>query len=333
MRSKGRFLIALAGLALLAAACGGNGAAPAGSGSEPITIGFSAWPGWFPLQVAEEKGIFEKAGVKVKLTYFESYTDSLNALNAGKLDANAQTLQDTIASIASGSQQVVVLVNDNSTGNDQIIVRPGIASVADLKGKKVGVEEGTVDHFLLVQGLKQAGVDPKDLKLQPLLTDAAAAAFKSGQLDAVGAFAPFTTTALELPGSKALFTSKDFPGSISDHIVFRKQVISERAGDVQKVVDAWFQTLAWITANQDEAASIMAKRAGVSVADYKAYDEGTTIFTLAQNIAAFTPGSDMSHLDFAARTSAAFLKENGFITSDPSLDGLLDDTFVKAVKA
>ncbi len=332
MRSKGRFLIALAGLALLAAACGDNGTTPAGSDSKPITIGFSAWPGWFPLQVAEEKGLFEKAGVKVKLTYFESYTDSLNALNAGKLDANAQTLQDTIASIASGSRQVVVLVNDNSTGNDQIIVKPGITSVAQLKGKKVGVEEGTVDHFLLVQGLKQAGVDPKDLELQPLLTDAAAAAFKSGQLDAVGAFAPFTTTALELPGSKPLFTSKDFPGSISDHIVFRKQVVTERASDVQKVVDAWFQTLAWIEANPDEATTIMAKRAGVSVADYKAYDEGTTIFTLAQNIAAFTPGSDMSHLDFAARTSAAFLKENGFIKSDPDLDGLLDDTFVKAVE-
>jgi NitT/TauT family transport system substrate-binding protein len=332
--NRARFLVALASLALLVAACGADKSPSASNAnSTPITIGFSAWPGWFPLQVAEEKGIFAKAGVKVKLTYFESYTDSLNALNAGKLDANAQTLQDTIASIASGSQQVVVLVNDNSTGNDQIIVKPGITSVAQLKGKKVGVEEGTVDHFLLVQGLTQAGVDPKDVSIQPLLTDAAAAAFKSGQLDAVGAFAPFTSTALKRAGSKALFTSKDFPGSISDHIVFRKEVVSERASDVQKVVDAWFQTLAWIKTYPDEAVGIMAKKAGVTVSDYKAYDLGTTIFTLAQNLDAFAPGTDMKHLDFAARTSAAFLKENGFIKTDPSLAGLLDDSFVKAVKA
>jgi NitT/TauT family transport system substrate-binding protein len=297
----------------------------------PITIGFSAWPGWFPLQVAQEKGFFTAAGVNVKLTYFESYTDSLNALNAGKLDANAQTLQDTIASMGAGSKQVVVVVNDNSTGNDDIVAKAGIKTIADLKGKKVGVEEGTVDHFLLLQGLKQAGLTEKDIKLQPLITDAAAAAFAAGQLDAVGCFAPFTTKAHTLPGSHSLFTSKDFPGSISDHIVFRKAVVDARRADIQKIVSVWFQTIAWIKANRAEALTIMAKRAGVSVADYVAYDKGTTIFTLAQNLEAYAPGTDMKHLDFAARMDSAFLKDNGFIKTAPDLAGLLDDSFVKAV--
>src|SRR5258706_10364463 len=128
--------IGLLAVVMLMSACSstaspGTPATSATSGS-PITIGFSAWPGWFPLQVAQEKGFFAAAGVNVKLTYFESYTDSLNALNAGKLDANAQTLQDTIASIGAGSKQVVVVVNDNSTGNDEIIAKPGITSIAQL---------------------------------------------------------------------------------------------------------------------------------------------------------------------------------------------------------
>jgi NitT/TauT family transport system substrate-binding protein len=50
-----------------------------------------------------------------------------------------------------------VLVNDNSTGNDQIIARPGINSIADLKGKKVAAEQGTVDHYLLLLALRRPG--------------------------------------------------------------------------------------------------------------------------------------------------------------------------------
>lgn len=332
-------LVLAACVALMGAACGDDdedaeatSGTTAGGDAEGATIrlGFSAWPGWFPWQVAEEAGLFEEAGLDVKLTYFESYTDSLNALNAGKLDANSQTLNDTISSVAAGSEQVVVLVNDNSTGNDQVIVKPGIASVADLKGKKVGVEEGTVDHFLLLLGLEKEGLKPGDVDLQPLLTDAAASAFAAGQLDAVGAFAPFTTKALELPGSKALFTSADFPGAIPDHLVFSKAFVADHPAEVQKLVDVWFETIAYIEANKAESVAIMARKAGVSEGEYAEYDEGTRIFTLEENRAAFVPGGDMSHLDYAAQTMATFLVDAGLIEKAPSLDGLLDPAFVTA---
>ena len=56
------------------------------------------------------------------------------------------------------------------------------------------------------------------------------------------------------------------------------------------MVQTWFDTLAWIEANKDAAIAIMAKKAGVSAADYKTYDAGTTIFTREQNLAAFTAG-------------------------------------------
>ena len=280
--------------------------------------------------MAEEKGIFAKHGLDVDLTYFESYTDSLNALATGNLDGNSQTLNDTISSLSGGSKQAIVLVNDNSTGNDQIIVGPGIATVADLRGKKVGVEEGTVDHYLLLLGLQQAGMGPSDIDLQPLLTDAAAAAFASGQMEAVGAFAPFTDTALERPGSKVLFSSAEVPRRHPRPPGDGRRFVEKRPADVQKLVDAWFETLDYITANPDEAIAIMAKRAGVDVDAYRAYDAGTTIFTLADNVEAFTPGTDQKHLDFAARQISKFLVDSGLIDTAPDLTGLLDPTFVTA---
>lgn len=305
-----------------------GGETPVGSG-ETVKLGFSAWPGWFPWQVAEEAGIFDDVGIDVELTYFEGYIDSLNALAAGQIDANSQTLNDTLTSVSAGSDQVIVLVNDNSTGNDQIIVTADINTIADLAGKTIAVEVGVVDHFLLLQGLESVGLTEADVTIQPLLTDAAAAAFAAGQVDAVGAFAPFTTQALTREGSKVLFDSSDFPGSIPDHLVVSRAMVDDRPGDVALLIEAWFKTLEYIDANPVEARAIMATRAGVTPEEYASYDAGTTIFTLEENIGAFESGSDYSSLLYAAEQIAAFLVSSGLAEEAPDTTGVFDSSFVE----
>ncbi len=301
--------------------------------SAPIQFGFSAWPGWFPWQIAQEQNLFAANKVNVDLKWFDGYLDSINAKRAGQLDANTQTLNDTISSVAAGSDQVIVLVNDNSTGNDKIIARDGINSIADLKGKKVAAEEGTVDHFLLLLGLRKAGLTQADIQFQPLETGAAAAAFVAGQVDAVGVFAPFTTKALSRPGSKELFSSKEFPGAIPDHLVVSRKLINERPQDVQGLVNTWFAILDFMKTNQEKAYEIMAKRAGVSVAEYKEYDAGTKIFTLEENLKAFSPGKDMTSLRYAADEISKFLVDSGLIKQAPDLSKIFDDRFIKAYAA
>jgi len=320
---------ALVGLTVLSACGTASSAAPAQSAK--ITFGFSAWPGWFPWQVAQEQGLFTKNHINVELKYFDSYTDSLNALATGAIDANSQTLNDTLASVSGGAKQTIVLVNDNSTGNDKIIAREGISSLADLKGKKVAVEQGTVDHYLLLLALAQAKLTEKDIDLVPLVTDAAAAAFAAGKVDAVGAFAPFTTTALGRQGSRAIATSAEFPGAIPDHLVVTDAMLKNRPQDVQALVNTWFDTLKWIKQNKDAAVEIMAKRGGVSAEDYRTYDAGTTIFTRQQNLDAFTPGNTPAHLNYQANLIIDFIQSTGLAKERASLDGLLDDRFVRAV--
>lgn len=300
------------------------------SSTPTVRMGFSAWPGWFPWQIAQEEKLFAANNVKVDLKWFDGYLDSINALAAGQLDANTQTLNDTISSVAAGSDQVIVLVNDNSTGNDKIIVREGINQVKDLKGKTIAIEAGTVDHFLLLLGLKEAGLSADDVEIKPLETGAAAAAFAAGQVDAVGVFAPFTTKALERQGSKELFSSKDFPGAIPDHLVVSRQMVEEHPEAVQALVNTWFQTLDFMSKNSEKSLQILAKRAGVTVDEYKEYEAGTTIFSIQDNLEAFEPGDDMKSLPHAAQEISRFLMENELIEQEPDLDKLLDNRFVKA---
>jgi len=328
--SRIRSLTALALAGVVASSVGACSKSDPTASEAPVRIGYSAWPGWFPWKVSEEKGLFTAAGVPVTLTWFDGYLDSINALNAGQLDCNSQTLGDTISSVAGGADLQVVLTNDISTGNDQIIAAPGIRTVADLKGKRVAAEEGTVDHYLLLLGLKKARISEKDITFVPLETGAAAAAFVAGKVDAVGVFAPFTTQALKRPGSTTLFSSKDFPGSISDHLVCNREFVAKNPEKVQKIVNSWFATLTQIKAEPGPSLAILAKRAGVSEADYKAYDAGTTIYSLEQNRQVFKPGTTMTSLPFAAEQISGFLQAVGLAKTAPKLEGLLEPTFVNA---
>jgi NitT/TauT family transport system substrate-binding protein len=326
--------VALALAVTLVAACGDDddsaSADEGGSSSsgEAITIGYSAWPGWFPWAVAEEQGIFEDVGVNVELRYFSDYLSSLDAMAAGQIDGNSQTLNDTLVGISGGSDQAVVVVNDNSAGNDAIIADESIESITDLEGKSVAAEPGVVDHFLLLQGLDTEGMSEDDLDFNGLPTDQAAASFASGEFDAVGVFAPFTVQALERPGSHVLFDSTDFPGTIPDFLALDPALVEERPDDVQKIVDAWYQTLDWIEANPDEATEIMAERAEVSVEEYESFADGTRLFSADEALASMTEDGD-TDLGPITEQVSEFLVDAGLMEDAPETEGLYDPSFTE----
>ena len=334
-----RLLAGATALLLVTSACGGDDDATgsdastttgdAGGSGETLVLGYSAWPGWFPLAVAEEAGIFEDHGLDVDLRFFADYLGSLDAMAGGQLDGNTQTLNDTMFGVAAGDEQVIVVTNDNSTGNDAIICDESITSIEGLAGKTVAAEQGVVDHFLLLQGLASKGLTQEDIDFRGVLTDAAAAGFASGEFDCVGVFAPFTLTALERPGSHVLFSSKDFPGTISDHIVVTPELIAERPDDVQALVDAWYATLDYIEANPEEALAIMAKAAELTDEEYESFAEGTTIFDAEQALAAFSDGTDTTSLLYTARLITPFLVSSGLTETEAPIDGLFDPSFTQ----
>ena len=152
----------------------------------------------------------------------------------------------------------------------------------------------------------------------------------SGQVDAVGAFPPFWAIALEREGSKELISSADFPGAIPDLLVVTQTLIDEKPDVVQGLIDTWFDILAFMEANPEEADAIMAERAGVEPEDFEQFKEGTKMFSIEDNLKAFSPGDTMEHMPFAAEKMAEFMVGVGFIPEAPELGPILNDTFVKA---
>jgi NitT/TauT family transport system substrate-binding protein len=145
-------------------------------------------------------------------------------------------------------------------------------------------------------------------------------------------FAPFTVQALKRPGSHVLFSSKDFVGTISDHLVVTPKLVKDRPADVQKLVNAWYDTLEWIKANPAEATGIMATHAQLSAQEYGQLAEGTKLFTPQEALKGYT-GQDPTDLTAMFWQVNDFLVGTGLIKQRATLEGLYDPSFTKVYLA
>lgn len=281
-----------------------------------VKVGVSDWPGWVAWYVAEQKGYFKKYGADVKLVWFANYTDSISALSSGQLDANSQTWSDTLGPLAKGLPLKAVLVNDNSAGNDALMVTPKIKSFADLKGKSVALEQFSVSHFVLATALAKNGMKPADVKIVNLSAGDAAAAFLSGRVDAAVVWNPWVAQIQQTGKGRALFTSKDMPGLIPDLLVAQEKAVKDKRKDLVGMAKAWFEAEKFIAANPAEASKIMAKVVSMKPDEYKVFLPGTKFFDAAANTAAFDAKQPLS-LVAVAPSIAGFLTEHKLIEGTP----------------
>ncbi|MFS2003415.1 ABC transporter substrate-binding protein [Duganella sp. CT11-25] len=294
----------------------GLGAAPVHA---EVKVGLSDWPGWVAWYVADQKGYFKKYGAKVKLVWFANYSDSIAALSAGQLDANSQTWSDTMTPLAKGVPLKTILVNDNSAGNDALMVSPRIKSFADLKGKSIALEQFSISHFVLAHALASNGLAIKDVKIVNLAAGDAAAAFMSGKVDAAVLWNPWVSKIETSGKGRALFTSKDMPGMVPDLLVAHSKALGDKAkrAELVAMIKAWFDTEQFIRSNQAEALQIMSKVVGMKPDEYKVFLPGTRFFGAADNRAALDPAQPQS-LVAAGPAIHKFLKENKLV------DGTVD---------
>jgi NitT/TauT family transport system substrate-binding protein len=266
--------------------------------AEPLKIGYSDWPGWVAWEIGIKKGWFKEAGVDVEFVWMD-YVKSMEAYAAGKLDAVSMTNGDALVTGATGKPSVCIIINDYSNGNDMIIAKPGIDSLKALKGKTIGVEEGFVDHLLLLKGLQMVGMKDSDVKTKNTPTNNTPQVLASGEVDAIGAWQPSSGQALKLvPGSKAIFTSKDVPGLIYDCLYVDAKSLAGRKAEWIKVAKVWYKIVDHIYDEKklDDSLAILSNRVGVTPSEYEPFLEGTQILKPAQALKAWAKGDGLKSI-------------------------------------
>ncbi|WP_428264853.1 ABC transporter substrate-binding protein [Haliangium sp.] len=309
--------------------------------AKPLTIAYSDWPGWVAWDIGVQKGWFAEEGVNVELKWFE-YVPSMDAFSAGKVDAVAMTNGDALVVGATGLPSKAILINDYSNGNDMVVARPGIGSVAELKGKKVGVEVGFVSHLLLLKALESAGLSDDDISIVNVPTDQTPQTLASGAADAIVAWQPNSGQALtELAGSQAIFTSANVPGLIYDLLCVRPDSLVQEREAWKKVIKVWLRIADYLAdeANRDEALQIMSARVGLTPERYAPLLGGTYFLGLDGNLKHFAAGSDpvagdgLDSVHGSSKIVGAFQVANEVYDQALDTSAYFDDSLLREVAA
>ena len=315
---------------VLSAAMFGAGAAAA----EPLKVGYSDWPGWVAWQVAIDKGWFKEAGVDVAFQWFD-YSASMDAFTAGKIDANLMTNGDTLVTGAGGGKGIMVMLTDYSNGNDMIVAKPGIKSLKDLKGKKVGIEVGLVEHLLLLHGLQESGMKEKDVTLVNAKTNETPQVLASGQVDAIGAWQPISGEAMKgLAGSRPVYTSAKAPGLIYDVLAVSPTSLKNRKDDWTKLIKVWDRVVHYIDdpKTQDDAVKIMAARVGLTPDAYKPLLKGTKLIDVAAGKKVFKKGPGLASLYGSSIIANDFNVKNEVYKQAQDVNSYIDPSLTEAQK-
>lgn len=301
--------------------------------AEPLKIAYSDWPGWVAWEIAIQKGWFKEAGVEVDFQWFD-YVPSMDAYVAGKVDAVCMTNGDALVTGATGKPSVGIIINDFSNGNDMIVAAPGIESVKDLKGKKVGLEEGFVSHLLLLTGLEKSGVKAEEVTLVNTPTNETPQVLASKAVDAVGAWQPSSGQALKaVPGSKPVFTSADAPGIIYDLLYVSAESLEKNKEDWAKVVKVWYKVADYIRdeENLDDALKILSGRVKITPEEYEPFLKGTYILTLDEALKRWEKTDGLGSVYGSSKVVDDFNLKFEVYEKSQEIDKYLDPSFTKAL--
>jgi len=300
----------------------------------PIKIAYSDWPGWTVLEIAKQKGWFKDAGLDVELDWFD-YSPSIDAFAAGKVDAVTIVAGDALVSGASGAKSKFVCLTDYSEGSDMIVGVPGVNSIKDLKGKKVGVEVTLVEHLLLLEALKANGMTQSDVQLVNTATNETPQTLASGSVAAIGAWYPISGQALkQVAGSKKLFTSADAKGLIYDVLAVNPTSYASHKEEWEKFVAIYYKCVAYLAdpATRDDAVKIMAAKVGANPTEYGKNIPGTHFLSLAEAKKAYVKGDGLDSIYGSMTLGNKFNLDNNVYKESQKPESYLVPSIVEGLK-
>ena len=281
---------------------------------------------WVAWQVAIDKGWIKEAGLDLTFQWFD-YSASMDAFTAGKLDANLMTNGDTLVTGAGGGKGIMVMLTDYSSGNDMIVAKPGIKSLKDLKGKKIGIEVGLVEHLLLLHALQGAGMKEKDVKLVNAKTNETPQVLASGQVAAIGAWQPISGQAMKgSPGSHPIYTSAQAPGLIYDVLAVSPASLNAHRADWIKLIGVWDKVVHYINdpKTQDDAVKIMAARVELTPEDFKPLIKGTHLIDVAEGKKVFKKADGLASLYGSSKIADEFNVANDVYKQAQDIGSYID---------
>ncbi len=340
LRSRLGLVAVAASIAMAMAGCAageGSAIAPTPSASAKVD-GFSTdslnidYATYNPLSlIVKDKGYLEKAlGSKVSVNWFQSAGSNKanEALKAGAIDVGSTAGAAALLARANGSPiKTIDIFSQPDWSAIVVSASSPITAVSQLKGKTIAATKGTDPYFFLLQSLKKAGLTASDVTIENLQHSDGKTALETGAVDAWAGLDPLLSTSVTTAGSKIIYDNIAF--NSYGFLNATESFVTAHPDVAQVVVNAYEKARAYAIANPDEAASILAKVAGIDTAIAK------TTLTKRTNLAVDpVPGKDQAAV---LKIVGPIFVQNGDVASESAVDGaissLFDTTFAKKADA
>ena len=220
--------------------------------------------------IAKRQGSFEAAlkplGVPVEWVEFTAGPPLVEALNVGAIHLGWTGDAPPIFGQSAGAAISYVAALPSNGEGEAIIAKKdsGIASIADLRGRKVGVGKGTSAHNLLVAALEANGLQFADVEPVYLGPADAAAAFATDKIDAWSIWDPFLAIAETRYQPTVLVRSPDVL-QVNTFFLANTGFAADHAGVIAAVLQALAGAADWADRHRDEVAQALAEVTGVPI--------------------------------------------------------------------
>lgn len=289
----------------------------------PLRIAAHPWPGYELLFLARREGWLSKQ--QVRLVETGSATASLAALERGTVDGACITLDELLRVRDNGLQLTAVLVFNISAGADHILARPGISSLRQLAGKRIGVEPSALGELMLHLSLQTAGLDSSQLTVVPLTPDDHHQVWQAGHLDAMVCYEPIASQ-LQALGAVSIFDSRSLPGMIVDLLAVRSELLEQYAEQLRSLTSAHFRACHHLAHNPQDAAYKLAERLKLPASGVLDAYRGLELPNVSAN-RRYLAG-DKAQLLGSVRTLGPIMQQHGLLKQPVSLGRLLDARFL-----
>jgi sulfonate transport system substrate-binding protein len=203
-------------------------------------------------------------GYTVSWTEFPSGPPLLEALNVGAIDFGVAGETPPIFAQAAGAPLVYLAYDPPAPQGEAILVPRDspLASVADLRGKKIALNKGSNVHYLLVKALDKAGLKYTDIQPVFLAPSDALAAFTRGLVDAWVIWDPYEAAAEASTGARILSDGTDL---VANHQFYfsSKKFLGENGRAVDVVLEALKETDDWTKNNIEAVAEQLSPSVGL----------------------------------------------------------------------
>ncbi len=199
-----------------------------------LRVGANNWTGYMPLFLAQESGLYNRHFIKV--LEMPSSSDVIKALQDETLDVAALTLDETLSLLEHQYDLQVIWVLDTSAGGDVLLAKPSLQSMADLRGKRIAVENTAVGALMLDGALESAGLSPSDVTIVSCAYDEHEGCYQN--VDALVTFEPLKSRLLA-QGAVELFSSKQIPDRILDVLVVRRGIAASQPEQLKALLQGY----------------------------------------------------------------------------------------------